>query len=642
MIKNALQIAILSIGQLLLMGQLAIAQTTEKQLTNVEVSTTRIESSKFETGKDITIIDSKRLEAIGATSIDQLLRYVQGVEIQPRGAFGVQSDISMRASTFSQIIILIDGMRLNDPLTGHFNSNIPIPIYQIDHIEILRGSASAQYGADAVGGVINIITKTRNAAANSNRSRVEIAAGDYNLYAGKINTFQKSNKFSLDLGIEGAYSKGPKPQGVNNGFDIFTLSGAFTINIGKKSFLSYRTAFDSRDFKAKYFYTKSKADNASEITQNAWNQIGFSTKGKRTKTQIDLVWRYNYDNYLFNKSSVSNIHYTNFYNLQAYQNLVINEVWKLNYGLQADIKTIRSNDRGNHQNYHAGGFVGLVVKPIESLIINFNHRLDYDKNYKLAYTPQLSIAFNKKYFTLRVNGGESVRSADFTERYISTNLIGPLSAGRNLGNPELKTEQFWSVDGGIDIKPTDGIVISVTGFSRWGQNQIDYVITNSAELTQFTNVKPNTNYYFAKNIKGVNTSGFEVGFNAQKEIGKKGMLAINTGYIYAYSRMTDGVITKYISNHARHLVTFAANAKISWFDIGLSGLYKYRLPEKVVSLPLTSNEYTLLNARIGATILKKRLGLHVNIDNLFNRKYTEVLGAQQPGRWTYFTLSYQF
>jgi iron complex outermembrane receptor protein len=182
----------------------------------------------------------------------------------------------------------------------------------------------------------------------------------------------------------------------------------------------------------------------------------------------------------------------------------------------------------------------------------------------------------------------------------------------------------------------------VTGFSRWGQNQIDYVITNSSTLTQFTNIKPNTNYYFAKNIKGVNTSGFEVGFNAQKEIGKKGMLDINTGYIYAYSRMTEGVITKYISNHARHLVTLAANANISWFDIGLSGLYKYRLPEKVVSMPLTSNEYTLLNARIGATILKKRLGLHVNIDNLFNRKYTEVLGAQQPGRWTYFTLSYQF
>ena len=83
-----------------------------------------------------------------------------GVEVQSRGGFGVQGDIVMRGSTFTQVLILVNGMRLNDPLTGHFNSYIPVSMADIERIEILRGAASAMYGPDAVGGVINIISKT--------------------------------------------------------------------------------------------------------------------------------------------------------------------------------------------------------------------------------------------------------------------------------------------------------------------------------------------------------------------------------------------------------------------------------------------------------------------------------------------------
>jgi iron complex outermembrane receptor protein len=620
----------------------ATAQETKTStIEEILILSNRIEADQYESGKDITVIDAKQIAQIGATSIDQLLRYVQGVEVQPRGAFGVQSDISMRATTFSQVIILIDGMKLNDPLTGHFNCNIPIPINQIEKIEILRGAASAQYGADAVGGIINIITKSRSNTSKST-STIELGTGDYNLFFERANSFTRKNKISFEIGADGAYSKGPKPQGINNKFAIVTLSAGLSINLGKNSTLFYRTAYDFRDFNAKYFYTKSPADNAKENTQNAWNQVGFKKTAKKSNTQIDFVWRYNYDSYQFNPSLKANVHYTNFYNLQAYQNHTINKIFKFTTGIQADVKTIRSNDRGNHQNYHIGIFAGVMIKPINSFIINFNHRLDYDKNYKLQYSPHLSLAFNKKYYTIRANGGKAVRAADFTERYISSNLTGPLSAGRNLGNPDLKTETFWNIDGGIDIKPIKGMVFSVTAFSRWGRNQIDYVITNSDELTQFTNTKPNTNYYFAKNIKAVNTRGFEIGYNYKKDFAKNSFLILNTGYIYAFSKTTEGALTKYISNHARHLLTYNIQAKISMFNIGISGLYKYRLPDALPSLPITTNEYALLNINAGLNLAKDKLALNLHIDNLFNRQYTEVLGAQQPGRWAYISLAYRF
>ena len=92
--------------------------------------------------------------------MDELLQYVGGVNINNRGGFGVQSDIGMRGSTFSQVLVLVDNQRINDPLTAHFNNYVPIPLSEVHHIEIVRGSASASFGADAVGGIIHIKTKT--------------------------------------------------------------------------------------------------------------------------------------------------------------------------------------------------------------------------------------------------------------------------------------------------------------------------------------------------------------------------------------------------------------------------------------------------------------------------------------------------
>src|SRR5690606_29778239 len=91
-------------------------------------------------------------------SFDELLRVVGGVEVHSRGGFGIQSDLTMRGSTFNGVLVLLDGARLNDPMTGHFLTNLPIPLSEIARIEVMRGPATALYGPDAIGGVIQIFT----------------------------------------------------------------------------------------------------------------------------------------------------------------------------------------------------------------------------------------------------------------------------------------------------------------------------------------------------------------------------------------------------------------------------------------------------------------------------------------------------
>ena len=103
----------------------------------------RIPLKIAETGRNISVITGAELLQMTYTSLDDLLQYIPGIEVQSRNAFGAQGDIVMRGSTFNQVLILVDGMRLNDPLTAHFNNYIPVAPTEIARIEVLRGAAAA-------------------------------------------------------------------------------------------------------------------------------------------------------------------------------------------------------------------------------------------------------------------------------------------------------------------------------------------------------------------------------------------------------------------------------------------------------------------------------------------------------------------
>jgi vitamin B12 transporter len=180
----------------------ARAQEKILQQEDATITATNSNQRNSETGRNIVIIKAALFEKLAVNSIDELLRYAAGIEVQQRGPQGSQSDILIRGGTFQQILILLDGVRLNDPLTGHFNGNIPIHPGEIDRIEILKGPASAVWGADAVGGVIHIITKAfhSNKITGGKKINLGFQLGQYGL-----NNFN----FSINKKVkEGYYSIG--------------------------------------------------------------------------------------------------------------------------------------------------------------------------------------------------------------------------------------------------------------------------------------------------------------------------------------------------------------------------------------------------------------------------------------------------
>lgn len=145
----------------------AAAQTTE--LTPVVVTATRQPSRINEQLSDVTLIEREQIEQAGQSTLAELLGRQPGIEFVANGGTGTSSDVFIRGAYATQTVVLIDGMRVGSATLGTANFS-RIPLSQIERVEILRGPASSLYGADAIGGVIQIFTKRGEGPASLNLS----------------------------------------------------------------------------------------------------------------------------------------------------------------------------------------------------------------------------------------------------------------------------------------------------------------------------------------------------------------------------------------------------------------------------------------------------------------------------------------
>ncbi|HOA94508.1 MAG TPA: TonB-dependent receptor plug domain-containing protein, partial [Quisquiliibacterium sp.] len=130
-----------------------------QNLDQVVVTANRAERPIGETLADVTVIDRDEIDRSAAAGLPELLRAYGALEISQNGGPGAVSGLFLRGTRTSQTLILVDGVRLENPSSGGGNLEY-LPLSAIDRIEIVRGPASAMYGSGAIGGVIQIFTRT--------------------------------------------------------------------------------------------------------------------------------------------------------------------------------------------------------------------------------------------------------------------------------------------------------------------------------------------------------------------------------------------------------------------------------------------------------------------------------------------------
>ena len=623
-----------------------------QEIDTIQVRTTRLPLKAKETGRNISIVKGEDIQKMAITSLDELLQTIPGIEVQSRNGFGAQGDISMRGATYTQVQVLVNGMKLNDPLTGHFNSYIPVTPAEIDRVEVLRGAASAMYGADAVGGIINIITKGFSTAEEGVEVEGTINYGEHKL----INTQQGFSFNKERLFVTGGFSMNKSDgqtipsqvvgdntlEAYDNFFDTKTAGLSFGYRLNNDWQLQARTSFDRRDFSARYFYTTSTFDKSVETTSNFWNQIQLSKTGQQSSTDFNLAYRNGKDEFVFSPDFPStNIHTTDFWNFTVNHLKIINEEFSLKIGGQLDKRAIESTDRGDHSDWHYGVYTSAVYRPNTQLNVTGSLRLDYDDNYELEVTPQLNASYVLPSITVRASVGRSIRAADYTERYVSFNLEN-LTPGRSLGNPDLVAESAWSEEVGVDFQIRKNWQVKTTVFARQSTNLIDYVATNEAVIPNNSNLRVGENYLYASNLTNVQTKGLEVESWIRTRLDNGMNLQWSIGYTYLNTSNEEEVVSVYIASHAKHLLTTNLLLHYKKMDLAINGLYKVRNEQLAAGINARlAPSYQVWNMRLGYQ-LHPKFGLNLQVQNVFDETYQNILGAAMPNRWLMGGIKYAF
>ena len=610
----------------------AFTQEQEVELDPVTITSSLSAVTSSKTGRNIIVIKGEDFLKLPVHSIDDLLRYVPGVEIQARGPMGAQSDIVLRGGTFQQVLVIVDGIRINDPLTGHFNSYIPIAPSEIERIEILKGASSAIYGSDAVGGVIHVVTKSFAAQQKPKKEITgKLTAGEYGLLNASAGGFYNNGKTAIGAGFLSNNSDGQQQRGTRGFFNLNTASLSLNHKINNAWQIGFRSAFDDRKFAAQNFYTTFTSDTADEKVQTFWNQLRLAYQQSSSKFSMTFGYKALDDKYKFNTVAVPNHNKAKIFQALSVYEHKFSDNGTLIGGLQFFDRSITSNDRGDHHVKQLAGFA-IWQQYLDALTLSPALRLDWDQRGGTELIPQLNASYRANKLLFRGSIGKTIRHADFTERYNNYNKTF-VASGR-IGNPDLEAERSWSYELGADLFATPGIKISATYFQRDHDDLIDYVTTPYADMPRKSNLSPTGTYALAKNISEVNTKGFETDVQLIKELTNKQRLYTTVGFLWLESESSETTPSFYVSSHARLLTNFSVYFTTPRFSIGLNGIYKSRKPQTAAPIKAeVTKDYFLLNAKAEGFVLKEKFSLFVEVDNVFDRTYSDLLGTPMPGRW---------
>lgn len=587
------------------LGVLSYAQNDVSEINEVELQGKLISEHYKNLNQNIEVLTQKEIQKLPAATIDEVLQYVSGVDIRRRGANGVQSDITLRGSSFEQVLILINGIRMNDSQTGHNSMNIPVDLDNIERIEVIKGPAARRFGQNAFAGVINIITKTYS----GKRVKISADGGDYSLYGLGFKGDFGNEKFSNSLQANTSSSEGYRH---NTDFEIRNVFYQNQIKLNKGN-LQMQAGFSEKKFGANGFYASPKATEQYEEMQASIVSISANQDYGKLKLNSNIYWRRAQDFYLYdrnNEKGYRNMHIGNNVGGEISTNYT-SEIGVTAVGIELRKEFLVSNNLGNRNRFVTQAFLehhfSLFDKKLQiSPGISW---ANYSTNGNFFY-PGLDVGYQiSSSSKVYGNVGKVHRVPSFTDLYYVSKT--------EVGNPNLLPENALSSEIGYQFVNSK-IQGKASVFMRNSNNAIDWI--KSA---------PTENVWKAQNVGKIDTKGFETEFKHQLNSW------FNYGVTYTYidSKLQESnqFISKYVIENLTHQLVSSVGVKfLKYFSNELS----YRYVERV-----TTGSYNLLDEKL--SFKKDQLGIHLTINNLTNVEYTEAFGVPMPKRWFQLGFSYE-
>jgi len=569
------------------------------KLKDVVVTSSRNPISQSEIIRSTEKIDSLKLELIPVTSLQDILNYSNNVDLRQRGTNGVQADVGMRGGTFEQTLIMIDGIKIIDPQTGHHNLNLPLSLNSIERIEIVKGGTASIHGPNAFSGVINFIAK-RN---RNNSITTQAEAGEYGYFAGSffgsINFGNVSNNISFEKSTSNGYR-------ANTEYDITNFSYAASVS-GTKSVFDVFVGYSEKDFGANSFYSE-RFPLQAEHTITKFLKASAEVGSNELNFSADAYWRRNDDEFVLDKTNpgfYKNNHQTNIYGTEL-EIFLSSNLGNTSLGGEYVYDNIESNNLGNRNRDRKGIFLEHQFTEFSNFRISIS---GYVYNYSTIgwkLWPGLGIGYRvTENLNLFGNVGKALRIPTYTELFYSD----PVTEG----NPNLIYEETLNYEIGIIFQNTQ-FEISSSLFRKEGINLIDWVREIEDEPWR------------AMNISSVITNGFEVNFrsNLQVIFGGQFLNFASVAYTYLNSDKQSGefesrYLLEYLQNQL--IVSFGHNF---WGGINLNWFLRYEDR-------LNVENHFLVDLKINKSI--PNFDFYIKTTNLFNTSYNDIAGVPLPGRW---------
>ena len=619
----------------------SVSTTTAREMMLDEVSVTgsRAPLTKSQAARMVTVLDRQDIAQAPVQSVNDLLKYAVGVDVRQRGPIGAQTDISIRGGTQDQIILLLNGINICDPQTGHNALDLPVDLSDIVRIEVIEGPAGRIYGSSSLVGAINIVTKPHLSSPKGEELQVHAEAGSYG-YAnvgGRVAVTGRTNH-----SLSANYSRS----------DGYSRCKAGTLNTdysGAKGFyqgqyddddvcLNWHLGIADKGWGSGTFYATPKwqADNQYEHTTKLYSAIQGETKRGRLHFAPSIYWNQNRDRYEGYRGEPEKMKYN--YNRTDVYGVSLSAYFDWKAGRTAFGAELRNEDlvSGNlgeplSQTYHISGTDRDYTLGINRTNISgyLEHNLllknltisaglvavkNTWSNMKITVYPGIDISYRPTpSWRLHAAVNTSLRMPSFTEMYYK--LQGYKA------DPHLKPEEMTAVEAGCSY--TKGYLsLSATAWYHHGRNMIDWIMDTS---------QGDDAVWQSVNHTKVNSIGFEA---AAKFRIKRSDFRVSYSFINQEKEQEANIVSQYALEYLRHKLI--ANAQVPLFaklTLGADFRWQDRVGQYTDFSGIAHDykPYALVDARLTWQEAKYKLYLEAN--NLLDNDYVDYGHVEQPGRW---------
>jgi iron complex outermembrane receptor protein len=598
-------------------------------LDEVNITGSRAPMTALQSAKIVSVITRDDINRAQAESVNDLLKMAIGVDVRQRGGFGVQTDISINGGTFDQITILLNGVNISNPQTGHNAADFPVNLSDIERIEVLEGASARVFGSSAFNGAINIITRSDS----QSNVRLNVEGGSFGSIGGGASVAIAGKNVHNQL--SGGYMRS---DGGTDNSDFNKWHGYYQGDLVSRYLnLNWQVGVSSQNYGANTFYS-AKYPNQYEETRRLIASVSgdiHNLPGGLVITPT-VYWNRSTDHYqlirgMEGAKAGENYHKDDVYGASlnahiswalgttavgadirkehiystALGELMDSAQWKSIHG--TDRMYNREGERTNTSIFLEHDVVLNKFTFSAGLLANKNTGLDND----FRFYPGIDISYRPDYhWKLYASWNKALRMPTFTDLYMS-NVI---QQGDTKLNPE--KNDTYKIGARYRCK---GIEAVISGFYSRGRDMIDWVFETS------TSTK-----YHAMNIGTLNNMGYsaDLTFNIPELISDNFYITkIKLGYAYIHQdHDTDQPIYKslYALEYLKHKFIAEVDHKI--FS-NLSASWYLRWQQRMNGY----NPYTKIDCKLQWT--EPSYDLYVKMDNITSHRYYDLGNVLQPGFW---------